>query len=58
MGVKWKSERGTEFILVTSGPHKDWVCYRHPDGQWVTSHEPSSIDRLKILDELKALQHG
>jgi hypothetical protein len=57
-GVKWKSDRGTEFMLVTSGNYKDWVLYRHPDGQWVTSHKPSEIDRLAILDELNVLRHG
>jgi hypothetical protein len=25
-----------DMVLVTDGPSKGWLCYRHPDGQWVT----------------------
>lgn len=23
-------------LLVTGGPWHGWLCYRHPDGQWVS----------------------
>lgn len=28
---------GKDLLLVTEeGPWKNWICYRHPDGQWVS----------------------
>lgn len=57
-GIKWTSDQGTEFLLITAGPHKGWVCKRHPDGQWVTDQKPSEQDRIALLDKLNALRHG
>jgi hypothetical protein len=56
-GPTWTSDHGKEFKLVTSGPFVGWLCYRHPDGQWATSHKPRDVDRIKLLDDLKALRH-
>lgn len=40
---------GKEMILVTEGNAEGWVCYRHPDGQWVTH-------RLAMDDDRKAIE--
>jgi len=36
--------RGRMMLLVTAGSLKGWLCYRHPDGQWVTLREVTSED--------------
>lgn len=38
-----------EMLLVTEeGPQKDWICWRHPDGQWVTLRKATEKDRLSL----------
>ena len=27
---------------------KDWLCYKHPDGQWVTWRELTADDRVRL----------
>ena len=43
---------GRDMILVTEGHSKDWLCYRHPDGQWVTLRK-ATIEDLKSLENAK-----
>ena len=35
-------------LYVQQGHDKGWLCYKHPDGQWVMLREatPSDIDKL------------
>lgn len=30
--------------LIVDGPYKGWLCYKHPDGQWVTLREATIAD--------------
>lgn len=40
--------RGIRLIHVTEGHAKNWICYQHPDGQWVTLyHIPDEADELR-----------
>lgn len=41
--------RQREMLLVADGePYAGWICYRHPDGQWVTFRKatPEDIEAL------------
>lgn len=39
-----------EMILVADGePFAGWLCYRHPDGQWVTLRKATEEDRNNLL---------
>lgn len=35
-------------LLVTEGHFKDWICYKHPDGQWVTLRKATDDDKDRI----------
>jgi hypothetical protein len=40
-----------ELLLVAEGePYAGWLCYRHPDGQWVTLRKATEDDRDRIAD--------
>ncbi len=40
---------GRLLLLVAEGqPYAGWLCYRHPDGQWVTLREATDDDRWAI----------
>lgn len=39
---------GREMVLVKEGHAKGWLCYRHPDGQWVTLREATAADRAAL----------
>jgi hypothetical protein len=49
-GVRfWDVASGREMLLVGDGePFAGWLCFRGPDGQWVTQREatPDDIDRI------------
>lgn len=50
-GVRFFDRRsGREMILVQE-PGSDfdgWLCYRHPDGQWVSLREATADDRRAL----------
>lgn len=35
-------------LITEKGPYQNWLCYRHPDGQWVTLQESTEEDRARI----------
>ena len=39
---------GKDKILVESGPFNGWICYKHPDGQWVTERKATDQDKLLL----------
>lgn len=43
---------GTTCMVFTNGPWKGWICYKHPDGQWVSRREADKEDLLALLDKL------
>lgn len=49
----WSHSYGKEMMLVTDGPYKDWICYRHPDGHWVTLRQATDRDREELADAAK-----
>lgn len=47
---------GREMLLIDSlaiGCHNGWLCFKHPDGQWVTQRLATSDDRYRISEELR-----
>ena len=46
-----KSKR--EMKLITEGSFNGWLCYKHPDGQWVTLREATKEDLAKLPIEIK-----
>jgi hypothetical protein len=38
--------------LVTDGPFKGWICYKHPDGQWVSLRRATEEDREKLAEAI------
>ena len=42
-----KSQR--DMILVTKGSWTGWICYKHPDGQWVKLRKATLEDCLSIV---------
>jgi hypothetical protein len=39
-----------EMLLVDDGErYGGWLCYRHPDGQWVTLRKATDDDRARIF---------
>ena len=51
-----------ERLLVEEGPYKGWLCYKHPDGQWVTLREATKDEIATIKDllppPLEEVDHG
>lgn len=46
-----------EMILVGEGEHyAGWLCYRHPDGQWVTLREATEADRAALTAQSDAVR--
>lgn len=48
------SSDGQNKILVTKGAYEGWICYQHPDGQWVTLRKATEEDKQKITRTFKA----
>ncbi len=40
-------------LLVSEGHMRGWLCYRHPDGQWVTLRKATDDD-LRALGDTAA----
>lgn len=49
-GIKFQDANYGELLLVQEGWAKDMICYKHPDGQWVTLRKATEED-LKTLEE-------
>lgn len=43
-GYKFRDARNGEMMLVYEGEWKDWLAYRHPDGQWVSLRKATPED--------------
>jgi hypothetical protein len=40
---------GRDMLLVAQGEaYAGWVCYKHPDGQWVTLRKATESDIARI----------
>jgi len=44
---------GREMLLASEGSFSGWLCFKHPDGQWVTLRKATEEDLQKI-EEAKA----
>lgn len=52
-GVRfWDVGRHRELLLVEVGPWAGWICYRHPDGQWVSLRKATEAD-LQCLHQAR-----
>lgn len=40
---------GRQMVYVTEGQYKGWICYKHPDGQWVTLRIATQEDKERIF---------
>lgn len=48
-GIRFYSQSmRKEMIYITEGPHKGWLAFNHPDGQWVSLHKASQSDIAEI----------
>jgi hypothetical protein len=49
---------GTKRVLryVTEGPYEGWLCFKHPDGQWVTLRKATDDD-LETLRPILEYKH-
>lgn len=50
LGVEFYDKAsGREMLLIDEGESfGGWLCYRHPDGQWVTLRKATEADRRAI----------
>lgn len=46
-----------EMMLIYEGPYKNWLAYKHPDGQWVTLRESTEADRTALTGAINAAHH-
>jgi hypothetical protein len=56
-GIKFTetSFTGTkECLLVTEGDWKGWICYKHPDGRWVTLRKADDKEYNKLTSPRRA----
>lgn len=44
--------------LVSDGPWKDWIVYKHPDGQWVTLRKAMAVDWQVLAEAMSATIHA
>lgn len=45
-GLKFYDKASARYmILVEQGPYRGWICYKHPDSQWVTLREATEEDK-------------
>lgn len=43
--------------LVYEGPWKDWIVYKHPDGQWVSLRKATNDDWHALAQAMSATLH-
>lgn len=57
-GYKFHDAKHGEMMLVYRGVWKDWLAYRHPDGQWVSLRKATPEDRLIIAIATSKAHHA
>lgn len=61
-GIKfWSQSRQQEMILVSrqaNSPAAGWLCYRHPDGQWVTLRKATKADYAELDNAIVKAHHA
>lgn len=58
-GLKFYSQsRKQKMMLISDGPHKDWLAYQHPDGQWVSLRKATNADRAEIDNAIVSAHHA
>lgn len=57
-GIKfYDNASGREMILVTEGSYKNWIVYKHPDGQYVTLRKATDADITAITTAFSDAHH-
>ncbi len=58
-GYKFYSQtRRQEMMVVYEGEWKDWLCYKHPDGQWVSLRKATQSDLAELGNALVKAHHA
>jgi hypothetical protein len=58
-GYKFYSgTRKQDMMLVFEGPWKDWLVYKHPDGQWVSLRKATERDLSEISRAVATIHHA
>ena len=47
-GIRFTDAHQGAMLLITDGDYKDWVCYKHPDGQWVTQRQATAEEKATL----------
>lgn len=47
-GIRFVDKNRGVMLLITEGEYKDWVCFKHPDGQWVTERKATDDERATL----------
>lgn len=45
--IPMRSASGDKYALCLSGPFEGWICWKHPDGQWVSAARASE-DQIAV----------
>jgi hypothetical protein len=49
-GVRFIDAQMGEMLLCQGGSFDGWLCYRHPDGQWVALRKATKADMARIAE--------
>jgi len=49
---------GRTMMLVYEGEWKDWICYKHPDGQWVSLRKAATDDWRALVKAMSKVIDG
>lgn len=58
IGIKFQDDLSREYLVVTEGSFKDWLCYKHPDGQWVTLRKLTQDEVLEYKERYQPSRAG
>lgn len=56
-GYEFTDANGKQWKLVTEGTWKDWLVYKHPDGQWVSGRKATGKDWLNVARAMSLTIH-
>ena len=49
-GIRFTDAHQGAMLLITDGDYKDWVCYKHPDGQYVTQRKVTADEKATLYN--------
>lgn len=48
LGQEYYDKASNRIITIMEHRGENWLCYKHPDGQWVTLRKPTEEDIEKL----------